>query len=77
MSAGVHDIGGLLEEFGPLDTREWGYHLWEMQVHAVLVVLTRQARLGLTVQNQISPEVISSKKVSGECRALQEGTDVD
>lgn len=49
MSAGVHDIGGLLEEFGPLDTREWGYHLWEMQVHAVLVVLTRQARLGLTV----------------------------
>ena len=40
---GVHDIGGLEEEFGPLDTREWGYQLWEMQVHAVLVLLTRRA----------------------------------
>ena len=40
---GVHDIGGLEEEFGPIDTREWGYQLWEMQVHAVLVLLTRRA----------------------------------
>ena len=40
---GVHDIGGLEEEFGPVDTREWGYQLWEMQVHAVLVLLTRRA----------------------------------
>ena len=40
---GVHDIGGLEEEFCPLDTREWGYQLWEMQVHAVLVLLTRRA----------------------------------
>ena len=42
MSVGVHDIGGLLEEFGPIDTREWGYQLWEMEVHAVLVLLTRK-----------------------------------
>ena len=31
-SIGVHDIGGLEEEFGPIDTREYGYQLWEMQV---------------------------------------------
>ena len=31
-SIGVHDIGGLEEEFGPIDTREHGYQLWEMQV---------------------------------------------
>ena len=42
MGSCVHDIGGLQEEFGPIDTREWGYQLWEMQVHAVLVVLTRK-----------------------------------
>ena len=32
MSTGVHDIGGLEDEFGPIDTREYGYQLWEMQV---------------------------------------------
>merc|ERR1712183_527119 len=42
MGSCVHDIGGLQGEFGPIDTREWGYQLWEMQVHAVLVVLTRK-----------------------------------
>ena len=42
MSSCVHDIGGLEEEFGPIDRREWGYLQWEMQVHAVLVVLTRK-----------------------------------
>ena len=31
-STGVHDIGGLEAEFGPIDTREYGYQLWEMQV---------------------------------------------
>ena len=31
-SIGVHDIGGLEDEFGPIDTREYGYQLWEMQV---------------------------------------------
>ena len=38
----VHDIGGLEAEFGPIDRREWGYQQWEMEVHAVLVVLTRK-----------------------------------
>ena len=42
MGSCVHDIGGLQDEFGSIDTREWGYQLWEMQVHAVLVVLTRK-----------------------------------
>ena len=36
-STGVHDIGGLEEEFGPIDTREYGYQLWEMQVEEDLV----------------------------------------
>ena len=37
MSLGVHDIGGLEDEFGPIDTREYGYQLWEMQVCYVLI----------------------------------------
>ena len=56
-SLGVHDIGGLEEEFGPVDTREYGFQLWEMkvmnvmlmfmltqciQVHATLILLTQQ-----------------------------------
>ena len=32
---GIHDIGGLDEEFGPIDTREFGYQLWEMKVRVV------------------------------------------
>eukprot|EP00092_Neocalanus_flemingeri_P003611 GFUD01003875.1.p1 GENE.GFUD01003875.1~~GFUD01003875.1.p1 ORF type:complete len:443 (+),score=136.99 GFUD01003875.1:43-1371(+) len=44
-STGVHDIGGLEEEFGPIDLREHGYQLWEMQVHATLVLLAQQGLL--------------------------------
>ena len=39
-STGVHDIGGLEEEFGPIDTREYGYQLWEMQVEENDLVTT-------------------------------------
>ena len=35
-STGVHDIGGLEEEFGPIDQREYGFQLWEMQVRRQL-----------------------------------------
>ena len=31
-STGIHDIGGLEEEFGSIDLQEHGYQLWEMQV---------------------------------------------
>jgi len=44
-STGVHDIGGLEEEFGPIDQREYGFQLWEMQVHATLVLLSQQGLL--------------------------------
>lgn len=42
MSVGIHDIGGLEKEFGPIDTREHGYQLWEMQTHAILVILAQK-----------------------------------
>ena len=37
-SLGVHDIGGLEEEFGPVDTREYGFQLWEMKVMNVVLM---------------------------------------
>ena len=59
-STGIHDIGGLEEEFGPIDLREHGYQLWEMQVvppvlpacdravcqtHGLLALLFRQGHV--------------------------------
>ena len=48
-SSGVHDIGGLEEEFGPIDTREYGYQLWEMQVHTFTRMLILARAVGVPV----------------------------
>ena len=49
-SSGVHDIGGLEEEFGPIDTREYGYQLWEMQVHTFTRMLILAQAVNVPVE---------------------------
>jgi hypothetical protein len=44
---GCHDIGGL--PAGPIDWSEHEYALWEKRVHALVVLLSDQARQLMTV----------------------------
>jgi nitrile hydratase len=39
---GIHDVGGRIEEFQPLDLTDVKYQYWERRVHALLVLLIKK-----------------------------------